>query len=285
MGLPMRISSVLADESVRADSRRLKSFAGAALKSSAALWFSVAVIGQAVFVLYILAFYGGSALKGNLEDWGKVLPHGIIPGDALGNAALAIHLLLAAIITVGGPLQLLPQVRARAPSFHRWNGRVYLLMAVTASITGLYMVWFRGGVDGMAQHLGVSLNALLILLGVAMALRFALARNFSAHRRWALRLFLLVSGVWFFRVGLFLWLIIHQGPAGFDPKTFEGPFLSFLSFAQYLVPLAVLELYFHTQDHGSASGHIAMAGSLLVLTAAMAVGIFGATMGLWLPRI
>lgn len=137
----------------------------------------------------------------------------------------------------------------------------------------------------MVQHLGVSLNALLILLGVVMALRFAVARDFSAHRRWALRLFLLVSGVWFFRVGLFLWLIINQGPAGFDPKTFEGPFLSFLSFAQYLLPLAVLELYFHTQDHGSVFGRAAMAVGLLVLTVAMGVGIVGATAGLWLPRI
>lgn len=282
----MTISPILTESSATSHKQHpLHHFAATALKSSAVFWFLVAVIGQLVFVLYILSFYGGSAVRGNLETWVKVLPHGIIPGDTMGNLAIAIHLLLAAIITIGGPLQLIPQIRARAPSFHHWNGRVYLTTAVVASITGLYMVWFRGGVGGVVQHLGISLNAVLIMFCGAMALRYALARNFVVHRRWALRLFLLVSGVWFFRVGLFLWLIINQDPAGFNPDTFQGPFLSFLSFAQYLVPLAVLELYLRTQDRGGALNRIVMAAGLLVLTVAMGVGIFGATMGLWLPYI
>lgn len=282
----MDISSTFAHKSAASQKRPLlQVFADTALKSSVTFWFLVAVIGQLVFVLYIILFYGGSALRGNLEAWSKVLPHGIIPGDTTGNIALAMHLALAAIITIGGPLQLLPQIRKHAPSFHRWNGRIYLLTAGVASITGVYMVWFRGGVGSIVQHIGISLNAVLILICVAMALRFALARNFAVHRRWALRLFLLVSGVWFFRVGLFLWLIINQGPAGFDPETFQGPFLSFLSFAQYLVPLAVLELYLRTQDRGGSRSFIVMAAGLVVLTVAMGVGIFGATMGLWLPHI
>lgn len=266
--------------------RSLRDVADAALKSAAGFWFLVAVIGQWVFGFYILSFYGGSAAQGDLAAWNKVLPHGYIPGDGVGNTVVAMHLLLAAIITIGGPLQLVPQIRARAPSFHRWNGRIYLFTAFVAAVTGLYMIWIRGGAAGdVVQHLGISLNAVLIVLCGVVALRYALARQFSVHRRWALRLFLLVSGVWFFRVGLFLWLIVNQGPAGFDPKTFQGPFLSFLSFAQYLVPLAALEIYLRTKDRAGTSGRFAMATGLFVLTVAMGVGIFGATMGLWLPRI
>ena len=37
-----------------------------------------------------------------------------------------------------------------------------------------------------------------------------------------------MNGVWFFWLGLLLWLMIHQQPVGFDPKTFTGPFLTFL---------------------------------------------------------
>ena len=264
----------------------LRHFADTVLKSAAGFWFLVAVVGQWVFAFYILSFYGGSAVQGNLAAWNKVLPHGYIPGDTMGNAVIAAHLLLAAIITIGGPLQLVPQIRARAPSFHRWNGRIYLLTACIGAITGLYLIWIRGGTAGdVVQHVGISLNAILIVVCGAMALRYALARKLAVHRRWALRLFLLVSGVWFFRVGLFLWLIVNQGPAGFDPKTFQGPFLSFLSFAHYLVPLAVLEIYLRTQDRAGTVGRFAMAAGLLVLTIAMGVGVFGATMGLWLPRI
>ena len=177
----------------------LNSAAETALKASAGLWFLVAVIGQWIFVYYIVAFYGGSAMRGDFEAWKKVLPQGIIAGDTMGNIALAAHLFLAAIITVGGPLQLIPQVRARAPTFHHWNGRVYLLAAFVASISGLYMVWTRGAVGGMIMHISISINAILILICAAMALRFAIARDIATHRRWALRLFLVVSGVWFRR--------------------------------------------------------------------------------------
>jgi hypothetical protein len=263
-----------------------RDFADTALKSAARLWFLVAVTGQLVFVVYIVSFYGGSAAQGNLAGWNKVLAVGYIPGDRMGNVAIAVHILFAAIITIGGPIQLVATIRARAPAFHRWNGRIYMLAACSAAITGLYMVWVRGGTSGdVVQHLGISLLAVLIVLCAAMALRYALARKFDVHRRWALRLFLMVSGGWFFRVGLFLWLILNRGPAGFDPKTFQGPFLSFLSFAQCLVPLAVLEIYLRTKHRGGALGRIVTAAGLFVLTIAMSVGIFGATMGIWLPHI
>lgn len=264
----------------------LASVADTALKAAARLWFVVAVIGQWIFVYYVASFYSGAVVQRDLAAWNKVLPHGYVPGDTMGNSVLALHLFFAVIIIVGGPLQLVPQVRAYAPTLHRWNGRIYMLTAFTTSIAGLYLVWIRGGAAGdVVQHVAVSLNAVLIMLCAAMALRHALAREFGVHRRWALRLFLVVSGVWFFRVGLMLWLLVNRGPAGFDPKTFTGPFLNFLSFADYLLPLAVLELYLRTKERAGAPGRFAMAATLVVLTLAMGVGIFGATMGMWLPRL
>jgi hypothetical protein len=267
---------------------RLRTTTGeTALKRAAAFWFLVAVIGQWTFVVYIVSFYGGAIVRGDYARWGKFLTHGLIPGDHMGNLALAAHLSMAAVVTAGGSLQLIPQVRARAPLFHRWNGRVYLFTAFAAGISALYLLWIRNEriAGDLVQHLGVSLDAVLILFCGAMALRYALARQFSVHRRWALRLFLVVSGVWFFRVGLFFWLIVNKGPAGFNPDTFQGPFLNFLSFADSLLPLAVLELYLRTQDRACASARIAMAAGLSVLTVAMAIGIFGVFMNIWLPNI
>jgi uncharacterized membrane protein len=258
-----------------------------ALSASARLWFLVAVIGQWTFAVYILAFYGGAIVRGDFAKWGKFLMHGFMPGDTVGNIALSAHISLAAVITACGPLQLIPQIRAHAPRFHRWNGRVYLLIVVAASISALYIRWIRNErVPGdLAQHFGVSLDAALIILCAAMALRYARARQFAIHRRWAIRLYLVVSGVWFFRVGLFFWLALNHGPAGFDPNTSQGPFLDFLSFAEYLLPLAVFELYLRAQDRGRRSEQAAMAVGLVVLTLAMGVGIFGASRALWLPNI
>lgn len=260
------------------------SIAGTALNAAARLWFVVAVAGQWMFVYYVAMFYGGAAMRGQLETWNKVIPHGYVPGDTVGNFALGAHLFLAVIIIVGGPLQLIPQIRRRAPRFHRVNGRVYLLSVFATSIAALYMVWFRSNGD-FVQHLGVTLDAVLIMTFAALALRHVLARDLDTHRRYALRLFMVVNGVWFFRVGLMLWIVLNHGPAGFDPKTFRGPFLSFLSFASYLLPLAVLEIYLRTKDRAGAPGRVAMAGALLVLTVGMGVGIVAATMLMWLPRI
>ena len=73
--------------------------------------------------------------------------------------------------------------------------------------------------------------------------------------------------------------------AGIDFETFTGPFLYALGFAQYLLPLAMLEWYFRIQ-RGVGSGEQALfAGTLGALTLYMAVGIFAATTGMWLPRI
>lgn len=262
----------------------LRSAADRALTAAARFWFVVAVAGQWMFAYYVAAFYGGAAVQGNLQAWNKVLPHGHVPGDTMNNVAVAAHLFLAVIVIVGGPLQLIPQIRRVAPSFHRWNGRLYLPAVVATSIAGLYMVWSRGTGE-VVQHIGISLDAVLIIVFSALALRYALARDFRTHRRWALRLFMVVNGVWFFRVGLMFWIAVNQGPVGFDVKTFSGPFLDFLSFADYLLPLAVLELYLRTKDGASTQARFAMTAALVILTLAMGLGIGVAAMGMWLPRI
>jgi uncharacterized membrane protein len=272
------MSTVVLSAGVNVDS-----IADNALRAAVRLWFFVAVIGQLMLAVYVAWFYGGTALQGRVEAWNRVLSRGYLRGDAAGNLAIVVHLLAAFILIVGGAIQLLPQVRDRVPVLHRWTGRVYLLTAVAASLTGLYMTWIRGTRGDISQNVGGSLNAILIILCAVLALRSALARKFSAHRRWVLRLFLVVSGAWFFRVGFFLWILLNQGPAGFDLETFRGPALTFMSFANSLLPLAVLEVYLHARTRSGAPGRLAMAAALLLLTVAMAIGIFGATIGMWLP--
>lgn len=265
--------------------RDWNSIAKSALNNAGRFWFLVAAVGQLLFFAYIVIFYGGSTVRGDFDAWRKVLPRGMIAGDTTGNFLLATHLLMAAIITFGGLLQLLPAVRARVPVLHRWNGRLYMVIAITISLGSLYLVWVRGTVGDASQHLGSTLNAFLILLCAALAWRFAKARDFASHRRWALRLFLVVSGVWFFRVGLMLWLLIHQAPVGFDGKTFTGPFLTFLTFAQTLIPLTILEIYLRAQTAANAGVRLVVAGALVALTIAMGAGIFGAAMMMWLPKL
>jgi hypothetical protein len=263
----------------------LNSAADGALKRAVQFWFVVTVIGQLVFAFTVASFYGMTALRGDLRAWNKVLAHGYIPGDGVGNLVLAAHLVSAVVIILAGSLQLVPQIRERFPILHRWNGRLYIVTAFSVSLAGLYLMWVRGTVGDLPQHLGTSLMAVLIMLCAVMALRYAMARDFKTHRRWALRLYLVVSASLFIRIGTFLAIFLNHGPFGFDPTTFRGPFLTFISFAQYLVPLGVLELYLRTQDRPTALRRMAMAAGLFVLTLAMGAGIFAVTLGAFVPDI
>ncbi|WP_374583115.1 DUF2306 domain-containing protein [Pseudoduganella sp.] len=256
-----------------------------ALKAVAAFWFIITALGQSLFVLYILGFHGRAIALGQPELMNKVLPKGYVPGDTAGNLALVVHVLFAVFIIGGGLLQLVPQFRIRAPRMHRWNGRLYVTLAVISTLAGTLMLATRGTVGGPVMHAGMLVDAVLILLFAWLTVREAHAKRLDSHRRWALRLFMTVSAVWFFRIGLMAWLLLNGGPAGFDPGTFRGPFLDVLAFAQYLLPLAVLELYLRARSSANARLQGVTAALLAGATLLMCVGIFGATMGMWLPRL
>jgi tetratricopeptide (TPR) repeat protein len=263
----------------------LDSVADSALRAAVRFWFVIAVIGQLTFAFTVASFYGRTAGRGDLRAWNKFMSHGYVPGDRVGNLFVALHLVSAVIIILAGLIQLIPQVRDRAPSLHRWNGRLYVLTAFTISIAGLRIMWVRGSVGDLSQHLANSFMAVLIMLCAGMALRYALARDFKTHRRWALRLYLVVSASLFIRAGIFLSILLNQGSFGFDPTTFTGPFLTFISFAQYLVPLAVLEIYLRVRDRGGALQRMATAAGLLVLTLALGAGVFAVSMSIWVRQV
>ena len=261
----------------------LDSVADTALTAATRFWFVVTVVGQLVFAFTVASFYALTALRGDYHKWN--FTNGYVPGFSMGNTAVIMHVASAAFVMLAGAVQLVPQIRNRFPVFHRWNGRIYMLTAVTLSVAGLYMTWIRGSVGDLSVHLGSTLNAVLIWLYGGMALRYALARDFKAHRPWALRFFLVVSASWFFRIGFFLSFFIFKGPFGFDPVTFRGPFLTFMTFAQYLIPLAVLEIYLQARDRPGALRRMATAGLLFVLTLVMAAGLFAVATAQWVPQV
>lgn len=262
----------------------LEGISNRAVALMAKVWFVAATLGHWIFLIYILAvFYPPIAQYGLQGLEGMHLPSGFREGEFLGNLAAACHVLLAAIIIGGGPLQLIPAIRARFPKFHHWLGRSYLLAAVISSIGGLYMTWTRSTIGDVISHVGISVDALLILTFALLTVRNAMARRIDRHRRWAMRLFMAASAVWFFRVGLMGWAMLTGG-VGIHWESFTGPFLYALGFAQYLLPLAMLEWYFHCQHQASTTSKIAFVATLSLLTVYMVIGIFAATMGLWLPR-
>ncbi|AQG79760.1 DUF2306 domain-containing protein [Spirosoma montaniterrae] len=275
------ITDVLSAQSVKAP------HSSKPLTIAATTWFVVATVGQWLFGAYILFFYGRSTLAGDFERWNKVLPRGYVAGDWSGNLLIGIHILLAAILVIGGPLQLMPVVRDRFRTFHRRLGKLYVLTAIVVSTAGVVLIWTRGTVGDTFMHVSNSIQALYIISFALLSVRYAKARQFDRHRLWTLRLFMVVNGVWFFRVGLMAWLLINRGPVGFDYKTFTGPFLTVLSLVTYLMPLSllVLELYFYAQRRQSRMLTLATTIVIALCTVVTAIGVMGATMGMWWPRV
>lgn len=242
----------------------------ALLNGATALWFFVLLAGQWVFLYFIASFYGPSTLSGNFEAWDEnpFLSHGYVAGDSMGNLAFAGHVLMAMVIVFGGTLQLIPKIRKRAPWFHRWNGRVFLIAAILASLAGLWIDVTREiAVEGLAANFAISFNGVLVLILAGLAWRAAAARNITSHRRWALRAFVVINGVFFLRLMVFGYIVLAQAP----PSELLFDVLTYLS---YLLPLALMELYLRAKD-GPEIARIGMAALVLAATVYMAVGIAG----------
>ncbi len=242
----------------------------------AAFWLIAALLGQWAFFYYIVAFYGPTAATGNFEAWNRLAAVGAKPfiaGDTGGNLAFVAHALGAAIVALGGALQLVPRIRSWAPAFHRWNGRVFLTTVVALSLSGFYLVWIRRSSTSLEGAISTSINGVLILVCAMRTFITARARDLVVHRRWAMRLYLVSNGQWFIRIGVFGYFIVSK-MVGYD-ASFSDPFIHFWSYGCYLVPLAVLELYLRAKASGSTAGRLAVAGGLVAITLFMLVGMVG----------
>ena len=87
----------------------LNSVADRILNVATRFWFLIAVGGQWMFAYYVAAFYGGAAVRGDLQAWNKVMPHGYVP-PTRRNIAIAAHLF--GVCSSWGRPALIPHIRA-----------------------------------------------------------------------------------------------------------------------------------------------------------------------------
>lgn len=250
------------------------------LRRSTLLWFLATSAGLWVFLAYIIVVFGGGALRGGLGTWNDRLTHGHVPGDTVGNAIVAGHLLFAVIVLGAGPVQLVPRIRERFPELHRWVGRTYVMAVLAATLSGLHMLFTRD-IGSWSLRAGFVLQAVLIVLFAALAVQAARLRRFERHRRWALRFFMVSSVALSYRVTFMIWFFLTGG-VGIDFETGEGPFLDAMAVGQFL-PLLALELYLWTLQRGSPRMHYAVAGLIGLAALLTGIGVAAPTLGQWFP--
>ncbi|MBN8551347.1 MAG: DUF2306 domain-containing protein [Caulobacterales bacterium] len=255
------------------------------LRGSGVAWFCVAAVGQAAFIAFILAFYGVRTVMLNFAAWNdKPLIDGYIAGDSIGNLVFALHVLPAAVMTMCGLMQLTPQLRRARPRLHRWTGRIFLTLAVIEALSGVWLTVVRGTYLSQISAIAILLDAALILIFAGLTLWNAVKRRIERHRIWAMRTFMVASGVWFLRVGIMGWILINQGPVGMNDHM-SGPADVVLTFGAYLIPLAILELYLIAGRSQDTIIKALAALTLLGATLFTALGVFGTVALMWLPYL
>ncbi len=248
-------------------------------------WISVIFLGQWLFGLYIFAQFTMPWLSGQLDE--SQFTHmirGYRNGETINNAVLLLHVIPVMLISLSATFQFVPMVRQRFPVFHRWNGRLFLAVGFFGAISGLYMTWGIGSRLSDVGALGVTLNGILIPVFVYLAWRTAVNRNFSLHRRYAVHAFILINGVWSFRLYLMSWYMIHQGPFG-NSRQIDGPADIAISFASYLLPMAVAELVFWAEKHRETWASFAAAITVSLMAMLTLVGVYAASTMMWIPRV
>lgn len=196
--------------------------------------------------------------------------------------SFSLHIGFAIFIIAAGPVQLLPFIRKRWPAVHRWNGRIYMLMMVLVTGSGLYLL-FDEDIGSWALKLGFVTQTLAILLCASLALKYAVDRNITQHTRWALRFFVVANIAFYYRIILVAW-VMSTGSLGINMETGEGWFLDIIAIVQF-TPLMILEAYFLAQKTANKKLKLYIRNGLYATSLVIFIGTILLSAGMWFPHV
>jgi hypothetical protein len=189
----------------------------------AAFWWMMTALSLALGGYAVLLVAGGFA----------ILDGPIVENPAAFPVGLPVHVVGAGIALILGPFQFHRGLRTRAPTAHRWTGRLYVLACVVGGVAG--------GLIAPTSAAGPIAGAGFLALAVAwvgstlMAWRAATRRDFVAHERWMVRSFALTLAAVTLRIYSPLSLIATGGD-------FFGPY-RVIAWACWIPNLVAAELW------------------------------------------
>ena len=267
-----------------ADERGPPEWTGAALRISAVALVGAVWISSGIFGFYILAYYGGAIPASTLEDWNATLPALYEAHTPAASVGIGAHFFAGAVLLLLGPIQLIGEIRAKAPAVHRWIGRVYAFAAFAAGVGGLAFIAIKGTVGGLPMTVGFAMYGALMVIAAAQTVRHAMARRIDVHRAWAIRLFALAIGSWLYRMAYGFWFLF-AGDTG-HTDNFSGWFDYIMDFAFFIPPLIVAEMFIRARRaRASTAGRIGATAALAGGAAFIALATFFFTTYGWGPAI
>jgi len=113
----------------------------------------------------------------------------VLSDEYLWALMIRIHIILALIALLTGPIGLNKRLRAKSPALHRWNGRIYMYSIVLNFIPGVYVSFFASG--GVWSTVGFLVLDTLWLLYTILGVRYIKKKNIELHSSWMTRSFFL----------------------------------------------------------------------------------------------
>ena len=99
-----------------------------------------------------------------------------------------IHIVPGALFMILGPLQFVVRLRNRWPRFHRWSGRLFMVLSLIVGLSALAMS-FTTSIGGANETAATTMFALIFLFDLTKGYTKILGRRFLEHREWMIRTF------------------------------------------------------------------------------------------------
>lgn len=161
-----------------------------------------------------------------------------------------------------GIIQLIPYFRKtqKRLRIHRWNGRIYILGAILASIGGLLYTFTRGTYGGISMDITFAIYGVLFLISSVLTIYYARKGLINRHKRWAVRTFALGIGSLLYRLyvlPLFATAFgTHKTPDQ-EARDREMLYLNIAAWLFYIPNLLVAEIVIYLSwGYGNRSDHL-----------------------------
>lgn len=149
---------------------------------------------------------------------------------------LRVHVAASGVAMLLGAFQFFKPLRRKAPSLHRWTGRVYIVACVVGGLAGGVIA--LSSTAGPIAGWGFFMLAVLWVPFTLMAWVSAMRRDFNAHERWMIRSFALTFAAVTLRIYLPIASIMNHG--------FPLDAYRIIAWAAWVPNLIVAELFIAT---------------------------------------
>ena len=176
-----------------------------------------------------------------------------MPPHASYYPLLVTHIFLGSIALLAACLQVWPWLRRSHPAVHRWSGRIYVTVALSASVC--VMIISPMGLYGANQRVANTMLALLWFGTTLAGFRAIRQRRIADHRQWMLRSFALCFSIVAFRVWMLIAFAVFvpeiYAGAEVDPADI-GQAVGVTSWLSWVVNLLIVEWWLHRRPRISA---------------------------------